>query len=466
MTAVPILAGVYADSQANLFQSYPINLEPQFVDSGISKGYLRSAPGVAALAIGPGADRGSINWNGICYRVMGTRLISVDLYGTVKDLGHIAGGGPVAMDLSFTLLGIVGGGNLYYWDGSALTQVTDPDLGSPIDMLWVDGYFFMTDGRFLIVTELNDPYSIDPLKYGSSEEDPDPITGLMKVRGEVYAVNLTTIENFQNIGGLGFPFTRNSGGLIPKGAVGTKTKSYISQTFAFVGQARNEKPSVYLAGAGQATSVSTPQIDHELGALTPGELAGVEMETRVEENQERLLIHLPNRTLVYSVNLSASAQTPIWYYVAGGVLGDQPYPCRHLCLLDGVWIGGDALGRIGTLDNAIQTQYGIVQGWQFDTLLIYNGTRGGIIKALELVGLPGRGPFGVQPTAFLSMTFDGQSFGQERAISMGNFGQRGKRVQWRPKVHFWNYVGLRFRGSATAVASFAGLEADIEGLAG
>lgn len=464
MTAIPLLVGAYADAGANLLQSYPINLEPQFVDSGLSKGYLRSAPGITALAQGPGPDRGSINWNGVCYRVMGTRLVSVDLLGTVTDLGFIPGVDPVAMDFSFTLLGIVGGGTLHYWDGSVLTQVTDTDLGAPIDMLWVDGYFMMTDGQFLIVTELNDPYSIDPLKYGSSEEDPDPITGLMKVRGEVYAINSTTIENFQNLGSTGFPFSRNNGGFISKGAIGTKTKSYISQTFAFVGQGRGEKPSVYLAGAGQASSISTPQIDNELGNLTPLELAAVEMETRVEQNQERLLIHLPGRTMIWSNNPGAATQSPIWYYVAGGVLADQAYPCRHLCLLNGQWIGGDWNGRLGLLDSSIQTQYGAIAGWRFDTLLIYNGASGGIIRALELVGLPGRGPFGVQPTAFLSMTFDGQSYGQERAVSMGNFGQRGKRVQWRPKVHFWNYVGLRFRGANVAVASFSVLEADIEGL--
>jgi hypothetical protein len=331
--------------------------------------------------------------------------------------------------------------------------------------LWIDGYFMMTDGQYLVVTELNDPFSIDPLKYGSAEEDPDPITGLMKVRGEVYALNRYTIENFQNIGGSGFPFTRNNGGLISKGCVGPRAKSYISQTFAFVGSGRGEQPSVYLAGAGTAINISTPQIDKELAQLTQDELAAVQLETRVEQNQERLLIHLPNKTLVYAGRVSTEAQEPVWYSLAGGTEATEAYPLQHLCLVDGVFYGGDQTGRIARLDSSVQTYFGEIAGWSFDTMLLWNSARGGIIKSLELIGLPGRGPFGVEATCFLSITFDGQTFGQERAISMGNFGLRRKRLQWRPKVHFWNYVGLRFRGANASVASFAALQPDIEQLA-
>jgi hypothetical protein len=66
-------------------------------------------------------------------------------------------------------------------------QVTDPDLGVVLDVVWVDGYFMTTDGEFLVVTELTDPTQVNPLKYGSSEVDPDPVVALLKLRNEVYA---------------------------------------------------------------------------------------------------------------------------------------------------------------------------------------------------------------------------------------------------------------------------------------
>jgi hypothetical protein len=99
---------------------------------------------------------------------------------------------------------------LYYWDGTTLTHVTDTDLGPVVDMLWIDGYTMTTDGTSIIVTELNDPTSVLPLKYGSAEEDPDMVTGLIKSRDEAYALGQYTIQVFQNVGGNGFPFAGRS----------------------------------------------------------------------------------------------------------------------------------------------------------------------------------------------------------------------------------------------------------------
>lgn len=464
MTQVAILSGVYADTSANIRSAYPRNLEPRLVDSGLSKGYLRSAPGISALTTGPGPDRGAINWLGTCYRAMGSSLVSV-AGATVTTLGDISDGDPTSMDYSFDRLAIASGGGLYYYnEAEGVTQVTDPDLGLVLDMIWISGFFMTTDGTSLVVTELNDPYAVNPLKYGSSESDPDPITGLMKVRGEAYAVNRYTIENFQNIGGNGFPFQVNNGGLISKGCVGTHAKAYFLETFAFVGGGRNEALSVYLAGSGQAIPISTPEIDRELAALTDLEQASIEVETLVLDNEQKLLIHLPDKTLVYNHQATSAAGEPIWHILVGGVEADEQYPVRHFALAGGKWLCGSADGQVGYLDQAVETHFGEVAGWRFETTFIYNASKGGILNSLELVGLPGHAPFGVDPTCFLSVTLDGMTWGQERAISMGGFGERRKRVQWRPKRRFANYCGLRFRGANTAMASWARLEAVVEGL--
>lgn len=465
MASIPLLAGIKTDASGNFRESFPVNLEPHVVDSGLSKGFLRTAAGIRLLATGPGADRGAIVWNGRQYRVMGTKLVRID--GAVATvLGDVGGSGPVSMDYSFDRIAIASSGLLFYWDGAALTQVTDPDLGVVIDVIWIDGYFMVTNGVTVAVTELSDPYSVDPLKYGSSEVDPDPIVGFRKIRGEVYFVNSNTIENMQNIGGSGFPFARNSGGMIPKGAAGTKAFSDYLETFAFVGGGRDEAPSVYLAGPGQALSISTPEIDRKLGALTAAQLAAVEMETRVELDEQRLLIHLPTETLVYSYKASEAGQAQVWHALASGAQLELPYAARHFVIADGRWVGGAPDGKVGYLDETIETHFGTVAGWRFDTVLLANGGRGAIIKTLELIGLPGLAKFGEPATCFMSMTRDGVTWSQERAISSGAFGEFQKRVQWRPKVMFRNWAGLRFRGANTAMVSWARLEAEIEPLAG
>lgn len=463
MEPIPILKGTIVDKNARFRTSLPINLEPSIVDTGFSEGQLISPPGIALVGSGPGADRGAFSWKGVCYRVMGTKLVSV-VGAVITTLGEVGSGGPVAFDNSFDVLAIQSGGGLYYWDGVAVTQVTDPDLGVVHDMLWVDGYFMSCDDNALIVTELNDRYAIDPLKYGSSEVDPDPIMCLRKVRGEVYAINRYTIENFQNRGGTGFPFTRNPGGMIPKGAVGRRARADFLDSFAFVGGGRGEAISVYLAGPGQAAPLGTPEVDAFLADLTDDEQAEIELDVRTEEGEQRLYVHLPDKTLVYSQKASRKNEAAVWHVIAGGVLGDQGYPARHICLAAGQWLCGASDGRVGRLNKSIQTQFGAVAGWQFDTVNLFNKGNGFILPAVELFGAPGTTPFGTSSTLFLSFSADGRTWGQEQAISMGVTGQRNKRMQWRPRKRFEVYAAMRFRGANTAIASFASLGVDVEGL--
>lgn len=467
---LPLLEGAYADSSAAFHTSYPRNLEPTLVSSGLSEGYLTNAPGVADIGTGPGADRGAINWNGVCYRVMASQLVSVAVDGTVTSLGDVGSDGlPVTLDYSFDRLAIWSNGGLFYYctpsgPNPGVTQVTDPDLGTVIAGMWIDSYFMSTDGENLIVTELNDPYSVDPLKYGSSEADPDPVVNLAKVRGEAYALNRNTIQNFQDIGGTGFPFTNNPGGLIPRGVVGTHAWAYFLETFAFVGSGRNEQLSVYLAGAGESISISTSEVDRILAGWTVAEQALIECEARIEDGEQRFYIHGPDQSLVYMRQASIMNKEPVWHILADGLLTELPYGPRHMTLCYDRWMVGDSAGRLGLLDGSLETRFGDTVGWQFDTILIYNGGKGGIVQVAELVGLPGRAPFGISPTCALSWTFDGQTWGQERFISTGAFGERRKRVQWRPKFRFQNYCGLRFRGANTAMATWAALEVQIEPL--
>ena len=460
MTAIPILNGVYTSAQGDFVASYPINREPVVQDSGmIAKGFLRPAAGVTQIGTGPGADRGGINWNGTCYRVMGGKLVSVSSAGIVTELGDIAGTNVCAFDYSFDRLGINGGGNLYYFQGS-VSQVTDPDLGTVIDMLWMDGHFMMTDGEFIVVTELNDPTQINPLKYGSSEESPDPVTGLMKLRGELYACNRLTIEVFEYVGGNGFPLQRNASALIEKGCVGPRAKAYIGDTFAFVGGGRNEAVGVYLAGPGQAAKISTQEIDELLASLSEDELYQINAEARIDKDEQRLLVHLPTTTCVFYVNASAAAGEKVWAYVNSGLQFEDPYGPRNAVWCYSRWVVGDENGRIGQIDYSVSTLFGEVAGWRFDTKLLYNGGAYAILGAVELVGNVGRGG-----RIFFSSTVDGRTWSLEQSISGGAIGQRAQRLQWRPGRRFQQWMGLRFRGADDGTDSFARLEADIEALA-
>jgi hypothetical protein len=462
MVAIPLLSGVAATEQAENIQTYPLNLEPVAINSNISRGQLRPTSGSIALGTGPGVDRGGITWNDQHFRVMGTKLVRIDASNTLTIIGDVGGEGPARLDYSFDRLGIRSGTALWLYDLTTLAQVTDADLGAVVDAMWIAGYWMSTDGTSVVVTELTDPFQILPLKYGSAEEDPDKVTGLIKARGEAYVLNRHTIQVFRNVGGSGFPFQTIPGATIPVGCIGADAKCLFAGSFAFVGSARNEALGVYVAGQGSAAKISTRTIDD---ALRDVEDCGcVHLEARTYRDEERLFVHLPTESWVYLKSASQTVGQPVWYRARSGT--GQPYRVRNAVLAYGrAYVGDHASSGFGLLSEDVSSHFGDKVEWGFDAGLVYNEGKGALVHSIELIGLPGRIPPEDEATVFLSMTRDGQTFSVERAISMGRAGDRRKRLQWRPHSRFTNYLGLRFRGYNRAMPGFAKIEADLRPLA-
>lgn len=452
---LPLLSGITADGTAEFLTSYPVNLEVVAVDSKIAKAQFRATSGAIPFSSGPGIDRGAYFWNGTMFRVMGTKLVAMFAAGGITIIGDVGGAGPVTFAESFHELGIRSGDRLYLYDGT-LRQVTDTDLGPVLDLLWIDGYFMTTDGTSVIVTELNDPASVLPLKYGSAEEDPDMVTGLIKFRDEAYVLGRFSIQVSRNVGGNGFPFATLKGASIPVGCVGPSAKCLYGDSFAFVGSARDEAIGVYLAGSGNATRVSTRAIDDELAKVA--DPTTIILENRTSRAERRLLVHLPDKTLVFQLNASKTLAENVWYVAQSGA--GEPYRLRNAVDAYGkTYVGDVASVAIGELTDTVSTHFGEAAEWRFDVGLIYNDAKGAVLNAIELVGLPGRAPSGVDGTAWLSMTRDGETFSVERGIPVGRAGQRNLRLQWRPRTNFRNWIGLRFRGYSAAMPGFAACEA-------
>lgn len=466
---IGILNGIYTDNSPDFRTSYPVNMTPIPKDNGISKGYLRPADGLVSNGTGPGVDRGGINWNGVCYRVMGTKLVTVSSNGTVTTLGDV--GGPVntlvTLDYSFDRLAIASGGRLYYWNSTlGLVQVTDPDLGVVLDVVWVDGYFMTTDGTSLIVTELLDPTQVNPLKYGSSEVDPDPVVALLKLRNEVYALNLNTIEVFDNVGGEFFPFQRIDGAQIQKGVLGTFACCVYLDNIAFLGSGRNEAPAIYIGANAQSQKISTQEIDMILLDYTEEQLSKVKLEARNDKSHNHLYVHLPDKTLVYDASASQELGEQVWFTLTTSVVGFSQYRARNLVWAYDRWLIGDPQSNsVGYMVQDIGSHYGQQVRWEFGTTIVYNEGNGAIFNELELVSLTGSVALGKNPKISTSYSVDGRSWSQDRSISVGTTGNTRKRIVWFQQGHMRNWRIQRFRGDSDAHLSFARLEAQIDPLA-
>ena len=462
---IPILNGIYTDSASDFRTSYPRNLVPVPKDNGIASGYLRPAEGIVQFGVGTGIDRGGINWNSLCYRVMGDKLILVDYLGNYTELGTIPGIEQVTMTYSYDKLAIAADNKLYYWQAGVLSQVTDPDLGGVNTVLWVDGYFMTTDGTSLVVTELNDPFSVDPLKYGSSEVDPDPVKCLLKLRNEVYALNRYTIEVFHNIGGSGFPFQRVEGAAMQRGTFGAKTSAVFIENIAFLGSGRKEAPAVWLGSNGTTLKISTREIDQILLEYSESILSAAILETRLTNNQQLLYIHFTDKTLVYDASASADTKTPVWYILTSSIVGDSAYRAFNFVWCYDKWLCGDRESSShGYLTNTVATHYGNTIGWEFSTSIVYNNSKGALFNELELVCLTGRTTLGTNPTIWTSYSVDGETWSQEKPRTLGLVGDRLKRITWLQQGHMRNWRCQKFRGNSDALLSIARLEASVEPL--
>lgn len=466
---IPILNGIFTDNTPELRTSYPVNLMPVPKVSGISNGFLRPGDGIVANGTGPGVDRGGINWNGDVYRVMGTKLVEISSTGAVTILGDVGSGGLVTFDYSFDELAVASGGNIYFWNGTTLTQGSYPlvTIGPIIDFCFIDGRFMLTDGERLFVTNIGDPLVIGAFAFEEPIADPDPVTSLLRLRNEVYAINRFTMEVYDNLGtAVPFPFGVIQGAQVQKGCVGVQACCVYLDQIAFLGSGRNEAPGIYTAASATTQKISTQEIDNILLDFTEAQLSLVKIEARNDKNHEHLYVHLPNQTLVYDASASQALQTPVWFILVSTLSGLAQYRARNMVWAYDKWLVGDPQSNsIGYLVQDIGSHWGQQVYWEFGTLIVYNESNGAIFNELELVSLTGSVALGKNPQISTSYSLDGKSYSQEKFISVGTIGNTKKRLAWFQQGHMRNWRIQRFKGDSDAHVSFLRLEAQIEPLA-
>jgi hypothetical protein len=468
MVQIPIISGIYASTTPELRTSYPVNFFAVPKENGISQGFLRPADGVAEWIDRGDICRGMIEWQGVLYAVFGSDLCSVSSGGIVTVLGNVGTDAmPVSLDYGFDDLAIASASSLYFYNSSAgLRQNADPDLGAANDVVWVDGYYMTTDGTSLVVTDLGNPLSVNPLKYGSSEADPDPVIALLKLRNEVVALNRHTIEFFDNVGGNLFPFQRIEGAQIEKGCIGKSACCIYMEAVAFLGSGFNEQVAVYAGANGNAIKISTHEIDTILEGYTEEELAEAIMESRNEGSHFFLYLHLPDRTLVYDGGASNDMKVPVWTVLTTTLDGFSRYRARFFCYAYNAWRCADPLsGRLGYLRRDVSTHYGETVRWEFGTVILYNAGAGAIVNRLELVSLTGSVAFGQDPVISTSYSVDGLSWSTDRTTRVGALGATSKRIAWMRQGKMQDRRIQRFRGTSDAHMAFMRLEAALEPLA-
>jgi hypothetical protein len=235
---------------------------------------------------------------------------------------------------------------------------------------------------------------------------------------------------------------------------------------AFLGSGVNEAPGIYLGANAQTQKISTQEVDQILLQFTEAQLALCKLEARNDRTHEHLYVHLPDRTLVYDIAASKAVQAQVWFTLTTTVVGFQRYKAQNWVWCYDRWLVADPTSTtFGYAVTNISTHWGQTVRWEFGTLMLYNEANGAVIHELELIALTGSVALGSNPQIATSYSLDGQSWSQDRWITVGTTGNTHKRLVWWRQGFMRRFRVQRFRGTSQAHISMLRLEAQIEPLA-
>ena len=158
-------------------------------------------------------------------------------------------------------------------------------------------------------------------------------------------------------------------------------------------------------------------------------------------------------------------QQPVWSELGTGRNDHDKFLGRNMVWCYNEWIVGDPdSSQIGTLSNAVSSQWGDIVGWRFDTGIIYNGSRKLQIHELEFVSLTGRVALGTDARMWTSHSDDGETYSQPRYSEPVVQGQRNKRIRFQGCGIVDNWRIQRTEGTSDSHLSFARIEARVEPL--
>ena len=479
---IPLIKGDSVDNNVDYRDVLPINMfaiPKQILDA---KGYMINWYGLESYAVGQGVDRGAIwvsneelpNIEGH-YRVSGNSLISVT-NGVVTVLGTIPGTGQISMDYSFNNLAIVANKSLYYYNPTdGLRQISgivdDGDetpigtsVGNPIDLTWVDGYFFLTDGINIYHSDITNEERFLALDFSNAQTSPDASRGLGRNEdNEVVVFGSFSVEPFVNVGSENFAFRRLPQKAQKIGILGTHCKAEMNGKWYTLSRRKESAPSFHIISLGNEQAISTRETDQLLSEYTEDQLDTVTVDTMIRDNIKFAIFNLPDLTLVFNETIAeAMGVENAWTVLKTDVLGDQTYRAKNPVFdpRNAKWVVGDKRdATIGTMDKSICTHYGDIAEWVLHTPFMNFGGR--VVTDLEIKTIPGIAPDN-DATVAMSVTVNGRTHSQERWVQMGkNLDYQQRFIVRNPVGFIRDYFGFKFRGASRSRMSFANLSIEV-----
>lgn len=457
---VNLIKGDKVDPKIDYGDSLPVNMYAVQRDILGAKGYMLSYPGLTQLGTGVGIDRGGVYNERMSrhLRVSGTKFVMVGPTGTVTQLGDISGIYQASLPYSFNTQAIIADSKMWLYSiAGGLVQVTDVNLGQPIDGVWIDGYYFLTDGEYIYHTDIDDETSVDPLKFATAEFMPDPSLGVAKTSdNRVIVFGRYSTEYFANAATENFAFQRIEQRAQKIGIVGTHAKCETDTNWYITGGRKNEALGVYILGVGETVRISTREVDKILAKYAEVQLAYMVMESRIDHGQTFVLVHLPGETLCFNETISKSFGVDY----AWSILSTTSTVSGIYDGINGVYdplngkrvYGSKETSKLGFLDDTLTTHFGNDADWQLDTPLL--NLEAASIDEVSIETIPGLNTVD-DAEVYLSITKDGRTYGTEWLQTYSEPLDYGNRFIIRRLGYVPHNIGFRLRGSGSSKLAFS-----------
>ena len=460
--SVTLIKGNEIGIETDYRDALPVNMfavEKQILGA---EGYMLQYDGLETFTTGEGTDRAGVYNDRFQkhYRLSGTQLIEIAIDGTTSNIGTILGSSQARLEsfYSFNTQGIIADGRFYLCDATnEFWEVTDSALGEPIDGVWIDGYYFMTDGEYIFHTDIDDESSIDPLKFATAEFMPDESKGLSKSQdNKVMVWGRYTLEYFVNVATENFAFSRISTRAQKTGIVATHAKCEAQGVFYILGGRKDEVVSAHQVVLGTTESIATREVDKIISQYSEPELSDVRIESRTAKNTTFILFHLPNETLCYNKTVAQK----FGLSVAWSQLKSVGYNYRAINGIfdarNAFWIYGDKeYTNIGKLDDITCTHYGKLVAWELYSPFLNLANFS--IDEISIDTIPGHSTF-TDGTVALSFTYNGVTYGTEVWLAYGEPGKYSHQFIARRLGYVSNWVGIKLRGISKTKMAFALME--------
>ena len=425
MTQFALMKGSKTSEDARYLDALPVNMTPIPAQTNNASGYLRSFKGIELLFECDGPSMGGL-YNDLLqkeYRILGHKLYEDD-----KVVGDLVN--PVMANVchSPNRQAFVDDGKLKFFSNGQITELknwtkaekpgpNEPpffDLTGVIDVDRHQGRFVWLNKKRFGATSLENEQRPDFVApFYSPESDPDNNKAIRSCFGKYVAVfGRHTTEFFSLTGDANNLYQTQKNMETQCGIVATPAVCLFGESFAAIGSGKNEALGVVVISPGKYQKISTATIDIILAKYKESELSEALIEYVTRDDQALLLVHLPNETLGYQTKQNS------WFQLKSDIRGDAPYTGRHILYNHdkGLTIGDRNQGRVGVLTDKVCSQYDELVEHLLYTPFIQVNAKRGKVPLYDLGFSSITGHVAKAQRLYISITFDGMHYGNERTI--------------------------------------------------